>query len=336
MSSNTEMSSIREEDSAFFESELETFVPDRFFDAHCHLWHQEAPNPDFTFRLPEGVPYTVNAEQTNRFLEKMHRRSCCGILFIGVPVRALSKSNPHTNAWVSENVSTVPNCRGLFCVKPGDDPEWVRQQIRELGLHGLKPYHTWSKTTPTWQSEIPDFLPESLMKVADEEGWVITLHIVKSNALADPSNIHWIRRYCETYPNMKLILAHSARGFQAGHNLKGLPELTGLDNLYFDTSANCESIAHEAILKIIGSDNLLYGTDFFVSHYRGKCLSVADSFVWLFEDNPVWDDIHQQVKPVLVGLESLRSLKWACWSAGLKDTQIEDIFYRNATKLFGL
>ena len=291
---------------------------------------------DFKFRLPEGVPYTVTAEQTNQFLEQMHRRSCCGILLIGMPLPALSESNAHSNSWISENVSTVHNCRGLFCVKPGDDPEWVRQQVRDLGLHGLKPYHVWSSKTPTWLADIPDFLPESLMRVANEEGWAITLHIVKSHALADSSNTHWIRHYCETYPNMKLILAHSARGFQPGHNLKGLSELTGLDNLYFDTSANCESVAHEAIIKIIGHDKLLYGTDFFVSHMHGKCLAVADSFIWLLEDAPVWSDIHQQVNPVLVGLESLRSLKWACWSAGLKDSQVEDIFYRNAANVFGL
>ena len=42
------------------------------------------------------------------------------------------------------------------------------------------------------------------------------------------------------------------------------------------------------------------------------------------------------IKPVLVGLEHLRSLKWACWSERLSDSAVEDIFWNNAAKLFNL
>jgi glutamate-1-semialdehyde 2,1-aminomutase len=157
---------------------------------------------------------------------------------------------------------------------------------------------------------------------------------VKSRAVADAENIACIRRYCETYPNMKLILAHSARGFQPAHNLEGLPQLTGLDNLYIDTSANCEPLAHQAIIRIMGHRKLMYGSDFFVSHFHGRSLSAADSFLWLYEETPVWGEKHARVEPVLVGLEHLRSLKWACWSERLNDAAVEDIFYNNAASLF--
>ena len=42
------------------------------------------------------------------------------------------------------------------------------------------------------------------------------------------------------------------------------------------------------------------------------------------------------IQPVLTGFEHLRSLKWACWSENLSDAQIEDIFWNNATGLFGV
>jgi predicted TIM-barrel fold metal-dependent hydrolase len=35
-------------------------------------------------------------------------------------------------------------------------------------------------------------------------------------------------------------------------------------------------------------------------------------------------------------MENLRALKWACWSQRLNDTAVEDIFWNNAAKLFGL
>ena len=225
----------------------------------------------------------------------------------------------------------------MFFVKPQDDPEWVRDEVRRLGLYGFKCYHTYASVHPTWEADIPDYLPERLVKVADEEGWVITLHLVKARGIADPSNIHWIRHYCQTYPNMRLILAHSGRGFQPAHNLEGLPQLTGLDNLYFDSSANCESIAHEAIIRIMGHKKLLYGSDgLAVSHMRGRSVSAADSFIWLYKDSPVWNEKHRQIKPVYVGLEHLRSLKWACWSARLSDSAIQDIFWNNAAELLNL
>ncbi len=140
-------------------------------------------------------------------------------------------------------------------LKPDDDPEWVRQVAKRLGLSGLKCYHlqaprhpSWEEGRPTWDADICDYLPESLVRVADDEGWVITLHPVKRRAAADPANIHWIRRYCETFPNMKLILAHSARGFQPAHNLEGLSRLEGLENLYFDCSVNCFLVVRAVIV----------------------------------------------------------------------------------------
>jgi hypothetical protein len=40
------------------------------------------------------------------------------------------------------------------------------------------------------------------------------------------------------------------------------------------------------------------------------------------------------LQPVLVGLESLRSLRLATHCLKLTDAQIEDIFYNNAAQLF--
>ena len=84
----------------------------------------------------------------------------------------------------------------------------------------------------------------------------------------------------------------------------------------------------------MGHDRLMYGTDLPVSHLRGRSLSAADSFLWIYGDQPVWGENHMQVAPVMVGLEHLRSLKWACGSEGLSDEQVEDIFYNNAARLF--
>ena len=317
-------------DREFFERELASFVPDRVFDAHCHLWQPEHLPPETALNLPTPVGY----DECLQWTDCLHPGRLLAALFLPAPF--VEEQLGHANEWIGRNVARDASCRGLFIVKPKDDPEWVRQEVKRLGLHGFKCYHLFAAASPTWEADVPAYLPEPLVKVANDEGWVITLHLVKAHAVADPSNIQWIRRYCETYPNMTLILAHSARGFQPAHNLEGLPQLVGLDNLYFDSSANCEPIAHEAVIRIFGHKKLMYGSDFFVSHLRGRSVAAADSFLFLYQDSPVWGEKHMQITPLLIGMENLRSLKWACWSQRLNDTAVEDIFWNNAAKLFGL
>lgn len=324
----------REEDEAFFERELASFVPERVYDAHSHLDVPGGPKPLLRDH-DQGVGHA-------EYMQLMR----CMIPGRDIAANFISPSDDgdwlaRSNEWTAKQAVCDSRCRGGFFVKPDDDPEWVRQEVKRLGLTGLKCYHlqaphnpTWRKDRVTWEADICDYLPEPLVQVADDEGLAITLHMVKWRAVADPSNIHWIRHYCEKFPNMKLILAHSARGFQPQHNFEGLVQLTGLDNLYFDCSANCEPIAHQTIIRLIGHKKLMYGSDFPVSHLRGRSLGAADYFVWLYEETPVWGEKNLRFNPVLVGLEHLRSLKWACWSERLSDSQVEDIFWNNAAEFF--
>ena len=339
MKTDTPSYIARPEDKEFYERELASFIPDKVFDAHTHVWHSNH------CQFPEQFPPVVDYQTYIKLMEDIHPGRITKALFIPTfrdpqssnPIRPRPSFITDANQWTSDQTAKDQNCRGHFFIKPDDDPEWVRQEVKRLGLCGLKCYHSLSlNPESTFEAQIPDYLPETLSKVAHDQEWTITLHMVRARGAADPGNIHWIRHYCENYPKMQLILAHSARGFQPAHNLEGLPQLTGLDNLWFDTSANCEAMAHQAIIRIIGHDKLLYGGDLPVTHGRGRSLGVQDSFLWLYEDSPGWGEKHQSIKPVFTGLEHLRSIKWACWSENLTDNQIEDIFWNNAAKLFRL
>jgi len=316
-------------DNAFFERELASFVPDKVFDAHAHIWLDKNMSPT---RKTPSLPADAGFTEFEQMSQVLHPgRTCAANLFHRICERECLGD---ANAWAGEQIKHDARYRGLFISTPENDPAWLLQEVNRLGLHGLKCYHVYSNTNPTWEADLPAYLPESHVQLADQEGWVIMLHIVKSRACADPSNIKWIRHYCKSYPNMKLILAHSARGFQPAHNLEGLPQLKGLDNLYFDTSANCDPFAHQVILRTFGHKKLMYGTDIPVGVFRGRSVSVADTFLWLTDDSPVWAEKHQHIEPVFVGLEHLRSVKWACWSERLTDSQVEDVFWNNAADLF--
>ena len=323
----TDVSLVRDEDREFFERELAAFVPDRIYDAHAHLWGE-----GYGFEPGHGLPERSDRATYLKLMDELCPGRTISAYFI--PYAPKAEALAGANAHAAEQAARAPGFRAAYFVTPQDDPEKVRDGVRRLGAKGLKCYHSYAASKPTWEADIPEYLPEPLVKVAHEENLAITLHMVKERAVADPSNIHWIRHYCETYPDMTMILAHSARAFQPAHGLEGLPQLTGLGNLYFDCSANCEAVAHQAIMRIIGHDKLMYGSDFWVSHFRGRSAGAADSFVWFYEDSPVWEEKQTTVKPVFIGLEHLRSLKWACWSERLTDSQVQDIFYNNAARLF--
>ncbi|MBZ0296876.1 MAG: amidohydrolase, partial [Anaerolineae bacterium] len=207
--------------------------------------------------------------------------------------------------------------------------------VRRGGFVGLKCYHLLADVDyPTWHAPIEAYLPESHIRIAHEEKLTITLHMVRDRSLADPQNQATIRRYCEQYPDMRLILAHAGRAFNPWHTIEGIESVKGLPNLWFDTSAVTEGGAFEAIIETIGHDHLLYGSDFPVSHIRGRCVAVGDSFHWFYEHTMNRDEKHTRLEPVMIGLESLRSLRLACHHTKLTDAQIEDIFYNNAARLF--
>ena len=146
-----------------------------------------------------------------------------------------------------------------------------------------------------------------------------------------------IRRYAEAYPNVNIILAHAARGFNPYHTLKGIGSLSGLGNIYFDSSAVADAGALEGIIKTMGYQRLLYGSDFPVSHGRGRPVGIGDTFIWLDSDIlPEYAPHGVKIDLIYSGLESLRAMKTAAIATGLSDSQVEDIFFGNAARLYSL
>ncbi len=242
---------------------------------------------------------------------------------------------PAGNRFLMEQVRLDAASRGQMMVRPEMDPEWIRQEVRREGFVGLKCYHAYAAQQPTFNAPIPSYLPEEQVRVAHQEGLSITLHLVRPRALADPANQETIRTYCQRYPDMKLILAHGGRGFNPYHTLEGIGALRGLSNLWCDCSAVTEAGTCEAILLTLGVDRLLWGSDFPVSHTRGRCVALGDSFLWLSSENTDFTAAYADVRPTWVGLEALRVLKLAAFSLRLSDADVEAIFWGNAQAIWG-
>jgi glutamate-1-semialdehyde 2,1-aminomutase len=324
---------FRDYDFEFFRRELDGFVPERVFDAHAHLYELAHWGPDCP--VEPGPPAVTLAQFRTEMDRLMPGRKLSG-LFFGV---GLSEEwREASNQFVAQEVATDGSSRGSLIVSPAQDPELVRQEVKRNRWAGLKVYHTFASRRDTWNAEVREYLAEEHVRIAHEEGLAITLHMVKERAIADPANQEGIRYYCQKYPNMRMILAHAARGFNPFHTIEGIRALAGLRNLWCDSSAVTEAGGFEAIIETLGHDRLLWGSDFPVSHLRGRCVAIGDSFLWLYEDTLDWEHVaaYSKVRPFFVGHESLRALRLALRRMKLSDTQIEDIFYYNAQRMLGI
>jgi glutamate-1-semialdehyde 2,1-aminomutase len=323
---------LRDYDRQFFAKELDSFVPEQVFDAHAHLY--ELAHWASTSHVGSG-PAVVTIEEFGKQMEWITPGRKTTGLFFGVGLR--EEPRVASNQFVAREVAKDSNSRGQLIVSPKQDPEQIRQEVRAGKFVGLKIYHTFSHRGVTWTSEVRDFLTENHVRIAHEEGLSITLHMVRDRAMADPLNQEQIRYYCEKYPNMKLILAHAARGFNPFHTIEGIQALKGLRNVWCDSSAVTEAGGFEAIIETLGHDRLMWGSDYPVSHLRGRCVAIGDTFLWLYEDTLNWDTVsHCKIQPLFVGHESLRALKLTAMRMKLSDSQIEDVFYNNARRMLGV
>jgi glutamate-1-semialdehyde 2,1-aminomutase len=259
-------------------------------------------------------------------------------LFFGLPSSPRVDA-PATNAFVDAEVARRGSAsRGLMLVRPNDDPAAVEAALdRAAGrLVGFKVYHTFARRTDTPNAELHEYLPRWMWEIADRRGLVIMLHIVRPRALADASNQAALGEALRAFAGARLVLAHAGRGFCADHTVDGIDALRGLENVFFDTSAICEPGAFEAIVRHFGVGRLLFGTDFPISNFRGRCTSVGDGFFWLYEHNVDWAGSSWTGAPTLVGIDSLLGLRQACRQLGLRDADVERIFCTNARDLLGL
>lgn len=325
-------SSTIDSDRELFERELNGFVPPRVFDAHAHLYRSEFFSSDVP-ELVKQFPVMGLKEFTELIEDITPGRQTSG-LFFGWPHPAIDiEAN---NRFVRDETRTDASSRAQMLITPEMDPEFVREIVRRDSFVGLKCYHVYSRQRPTFDAPIPAYLPEEHVRVAHEEGLSITLHMVRARAMADKSNQDVIRSWAAKYPNARFILAHAARGFNPHHTIEGIAALKGLRNIWCDTSAVTEVGAFEAIVRTLGVGRLLYGGDAPVTHIRGRCVAIGDSFLWLSDSNTNFGTAYGDCRPALVGFESLRALKLACWNLHLSESDVEKIFWGNSAEIFHL
>ena len=318
---------------------LNDFLPDRIFDAHMHIF-----DSSFAPGISKGGGFNSSTRADFQdYLDFMQplfgSRREIHANFITSPDPSMTlPDSPNRKAsveFMARQLEQFPGNVGEVMVGPEDTAEDIERQLIHPAIKGLKCYHTTAANKPTNQATIGEYLPESAWQVADQRGLAITLHLVKDRSLADPENYEYIMQMAKRYPNAKLILAHCARAFAAWTGVETVDKIKHLDNVYYDFSAICESPAMFQILRKVGKDKCMWGSDFPVCRLSGKAISLADSFYWINArvlemlgnpNIPYWQ----------YSTENLMAVRQACLMLDLSQDRIEDLFWNNAKTLFGL
>ncbi len=314
--------------------ELSAQLPDRLFDAHMHLYEQAQVSP--TNLLIRAGPAKAGVDVWRRYLGRQVgaarlKHALC------VPLPSRRGSIAAANRFVLHEVRRRKRLRALVLVGPRSSRSAIEEVLdANPRAVGFKVYHLLAERADTFQCRPLEYVPDWVWELADARGLVILLHLVRDRALADRVNQRYIRRHAERYPRAKLVLAHAARGFHAPNTVKGITSLRGLTNVYFDTSGICETDAIAAILDELGPRRLLWGSDFPVSQQRGRCVTLGTGFAWITTDQVAWNQKAFFGKPVLVGLESARTLLDSADRMGLNAADLNDLFHDNAARLTGM
>lgn len=296
---------------------LNDFLPEHIFDAHAHLLDREnggleayrkmygrmLANPKTLYMNMIPYPEKSMADLSNgKFYETD--------LFI---IKQLEKDR--------ENV-------GELFVHPEETYDDLKKRLVHPRIRGLKCYHLFAKREETGNCDIGEYLPEHVWELANERKLCLTIHLVKDKALADEENLNYICRMANRYPDAILILAHAARSFASWTGIESVEKVAHLENVWFDFSAVCESPAMFQILKKVGVSRCMWGSDYPITLERGKVISLGNGFYWLYQKEI------ESCSSWLIGIENLMAVRQASIMAELTRSEIEDLFYHNAVRLF--
>ena len=321
--------------------ELFAFLPDSVFDAHAHPGKKSMIDIE---RVPilDELPNDIGVSAWRQFTSLIvGEDKLKGGLLFALPLfpqetsikQACIQANESLIKDISSSGEVTSRCSLL--VSPLMEPADIEQHLVSGLVSGFKPYVNLAPGCGI-NSDILDFVPIWALQIAQEKELALTLHIQKTAVLNDPGNIEQIHMICKNYPKMKLILAHCGCSFNVYNTLKGAKYYTDIDNLYFDTSAVCESIALVHMFRLFPIEKFMWGTDFPISVRNGRFVGLGDGVYSLQNNTVAGGSLPDNIRPLCHGLESLRALVYSIKEERLNDNDVEKIFYNNSAKLLKL
>lgn len=322
-------------DEEIWAEELEGFVPQRVFDAHIHLLN--------VAHLRKQSGNAAAAERRSSDLAAL--REFSGRLYPGREVHFLALGTPAQyidveahNAWCIEQAGSDGSSRLNVLVTPECTVDAIREWVGQPGVVGLKPYRVFSVTGDIAECRIKDYLPEEQLELANELGLWVTLHLSRFHGCADELNLADLELYAhKRYPRIRWILAHCARSFTYWPIRQAVERLRDIPNIWYDLSAVTDVRPFITLFQKEDISRIFFGSDGAeATFWHGQYTALGRAWQAVRPSRLQLEFPHCDGRPILAVYEQLLSIKHAAEIAGLSSDAVEAIFWRNATREFGI
>lgn len=157
---------------------------------------------------------------------------------------------------------------GLQWLTEETEPDDIiqRSRIRGCKYHGAYNYHPKPRV--------------DVLELLDRYGAILMMHTGRykdANISSKTSYLHSIE-IAQDYPNIKLIMAHMG-GTDTNISMQAINEVNvdNLDNVYFDTSGITTPFIIEYAVKMLGSKQILFGSDIPWCSFKAMFYTVQDA-----------------------------------------------------------
>lgn len=334
---------FNDKDLKIFREELSSFLPEEIIDFHVHLSKKDftlnnvkKENPYFQEELMMDFPY----ESFKQAVKEVYPGKIYKSLFFGLPFKGIDLLK--SNDYISE-ICIKNSCNGLYLVS--QDTREIPEDLIQKNFLGFKPYPEQTKKVDLSGFDISnldmdvsiyDMLPDLVLDYANKHRMIITLHTPRKGRLNDKRNIAEIKNICKTYPELQLNLAHGARAYVYADIEHSIYDIKGIDNLYVDTANINNREVLKVLIKELGSEKILYGSDLPLALFKGKNVDINNKHYYITNIPTKWSLSSTHLKLddfTLLTYEVLRSIKSVSKELKLKEKDINSIFHDNAKRL---
>ena len=335
---------VTDYDRQVYEEELRDFLPDTIIDVHVHIYKQEMQRHSAADRKgcvnwPHMVAPDLTIEDMKQSYLQMFPGKNVRAVIMGMPSCRL----PEVNEYVL-GCSKQEGLPALYCTNWDTPADEIRAAMK-AGFYGIKPYLNNSPSyIPANEVRIFDFLTHEHLKVMDELGGIVMLHIPRSLRLRDPVNLAQMMEIEEKYPNAKIIIAHIGRAYVPGDIGDAFETLKHTKNMKFDFTANTLTLAMVKCIEAVGTKRLMFGSDMPITKMRMYRICEDNHYVNVVprgaygdvSGDPNMKEVDDASHMTTFMYEELRAFKRCAEELKLSREDVCDILCNNTARLFNM
>ncbi|MCE5190017.1 MAG: amidohydrolase [Eubacteriales bacterium] len=323
-------------DEAFYAEHLKERIPPVLIDAHAHYNLPE----HVTNVSPEAIAgdwalecgLLMSYEDSRVYYQTLFPDTDVHQIVLPWPLR--DADTVENNRYVAE-IARLPHVRGLMTVRPEFSISEIEKTFAQGNFSGFKPYPYMASAVKGAEVSIFDFMPREQFALANRLHAPVLMHLPRAGRLPAPENVKEVREILDSYPNIKLVIAHFGRCFNVEYFETALESFgTDIHRVWFDTAAVLNPAVYRLAFASLDYHRILFGTDFPILLWHGKREWSGGTYHNLCRENFSWNrHTHPEDEPnyTFFVYEQLNTILNVI---GGQETVRQAVFFENAKSVY--